>query len=499
MPAHHFRCGAVYMQRILTVVIAVAVLGGLSASALAQGDAVQRLERSLRQAEVDYLLRANPALSIGERAMLEYGGLVNFAILAIDEVDQETHILRQTDVQLFAHLSIDGAHEFFGRLRFTYDDWNTGDDFDGRGDRLDQPLGDRWWYKFDLRRAIEASEGTSPDYNLTVKVGRQFVEFGSGIVLSDELYGVRVLGEIGPFEIEGLVGMTPSNSFIDFDSSRPDFDRNAERLFYGGKLAFTGIDGHKPYVFALAQEDDNNDSLRTIGVAGIATPTRFGYDSHYIGVGSTGTIVDRLLYTAEFVYQGGESLSTPIVLAPGPTLATQTREDIEAWAAKFQLTYLVRGVNRTRLEFETLVASGDDDRLADTSNTIFGNKSGSSDKSFNAFGFSKTGLAFAAPISNLLMFRAGASTFPLPETKPFKNLQVGIDLFMFNKLDSDAPIDEGTSDDSYLGVEADVFVAWRITSDVALNVRYGIFVPGEAISVDHDTRHFFYTGVSYSF
>lgn len=482
-------------------IVAAIVLLGLTGPTLAQveADAVQRLERSLRQAESDYLLKANPALSIGERALLEYGGLATFAVLAIDDVDQETHILRQTDVQLFAHLSIDGAHEFFGRLRFTYDDWNSGDDFDGRGDRLREPLGDRWWYKFDLRRAIESSEGVSPDYNLTIKAGRQFVEWGAGLTFSDQLYGVLATAELGDFELEGLIGMTPNDSVIDFDSSRPDFDRNTERFFYGGKLAYTGIAGHKPYVFGLVQEDDNNDDVQTITVAGIATPTRFGYDSHYIGVGSTGTITDRLLYSAEFVYQGGDSLSTPIALAPGPTLAVQTREDIEAWAADFQLTYLVRGANRTRLEFETLLASGDDDRLLDTSNTIFGNASGSNDNSFNAFGFAQTGLAFGAPISNLLMFRVGASTFPLPETKPFRNLQVGVDFFVFNKLDTDAPIDEGTSDDRYLGFETDVFLAWRITSDVAVNVRYGVFFPGEAISVDHDTRHFLYTGFSYSF
>jgi hypothetical protein len=44
----------------------------------------------------------------------------------------------------------------------------------------------------------------------------------------------------------------------------------------------------------------------------------------------------------------------------------------------------------------------------------------------------------------------------------------------------------------------DTFANWRITSDLALTVRYGVFFPGSTFS-DQTTRTFLLTGVTYSF
>lgn len=30
-------------------------------------------------------------------------------------------------------------------------------------------------------------------------------------------------------------------------------------------------------------------------------------------------------------------------------------------------------------------------------------------------------------------------------------------------------------------------------------MRYGVFFPGEAILTDHDTRHFFFTGLTFAY
>jgi len=477
----------------------------LCAAAWGQGTEVERLDRVLQQAERDYQLLANPALGIGERALLEYGGLVNFAVLAIDDTDQETHILRNTDAQFYGRLSIDGAHEFYGRLRFNYFDFNTGDSFDGRGDEYATPIADRYWYRFDLRQAVAAQEGRRIDHNITLQVGRQYVPWASELVFSDQLYAARGTFEVDPIEFEWLAGTTPHTGVIDFDSSRPRFDRDTKRHVFAGKLAYTGVDNHRPYVYVMHQEDNNDDTATILLPLGgglvRAIPTQFEYNSTYFAAGSTGLIVPRLTYTAEFIYQIGESMSTS--LEPGgtiPVVAGQDLEDIEAFAGKVELAYLFRDVNRSRIEGEILFASGDDDRDLDTSDTFGGNAPNTDDQAFNAFGFAKTGLSFAAPISNILLVRAGASTFPFAGTQGiFKELQVGFDVLVFNKFDADAPLNEPTTDDRYLGFETDFFAAWRITSDVTINLRYGVFFPGAAIVADHDPRHFVYTGVSYSF
>jgi hypothetical protein len=74
-----------------------------------------------------------------------------------------------------------------------------------------------------------------------------------------------------------------------------------------------------------------------------------------------------------------------------------------------------------------------------------------------------------------------------------------MDLFFFDKFDANAPIDEPTTDKSYLGFEPDIFLNWQITSDVTIAIRYGIFIPGAAIVNDSENRQFFGAGVTYAF
>jgi len=306
--------------------------------------------------------------------------------------------------------------------------------------------------------------------------------------------------------LQMLAGLT-RRSTADIDSSRPDFDGDTRRGFYGALLSVQAADQHRPFVYGLVQQDRNSDRTRVElildpdGIPGNAddvnTRTRHAYDSHYVGFGSTGNLGDRIAYAAEFVYQGGEGLSASFDRNIGIPIA-QTDERIEAYAMDLKIDYLFQDPNRTRAVGEVLLASGDDDRLH-TTNTVGGNRRGSTDRAFNAFGLVNTGLAFAPPSSNLLMFRGGLATFPLPASTWFDRLQLGATFYSFFKLDREAPIDQATSKDAYLGFEVDLFANWQIASDVTLSLQYGVFLPGHAIAADHDARHFLVTSVTYSF
>ncbi len=488
-------------------IVACAALVGLVAAspALAQDDDLtRRLEQQLRQAEEQYALRANPALTVGERAMLDYGARVNFTFFALDDTNQRTRILRQYDNQLYGYLNIDGVHQFYGRMRFQYRDFNDGDSFDGGGDRLVDPLSDRYWYQFDLRRAIEAYEGRISENNLTVRMGRQYVKWASGLVFSDQLYAIDASLELGnEWVFRGVFGMTPQSTVIDFDSSRPSFDGDTERLFLGGMATWTGWTDHKPYFYVMKQWDRNNEDS-TVFLVDVGLPlleerrTDFNYESIYFALGSNGRFSYNLLYEAEFIYEIGQGLSNSFIgLNP---FYPQTEEDIRAWAARGMLTWAFHDENLTRIQFETIFASGDEDRVFDTSNTFGGNTPGTDDNAFNAFGYGNTGLAFAAPVSNLMMYRLGASTFPLRNSGDifFKNWQVGVDAFLFAKMNPHAPFDEDTDSDRILGAEFDVYTNWRLTSDVRVFLQYGVFIPGAAIP-DKDERHALITGITYSF
>ncbi len=173
-------------------------------------------------------------------------------------------------------------------------------------------------------------------------------------------------------------------------------------------------------------------------------------------------------------------------------------DHISAFALDARLDYLFNDIHKTRLNAESILATGDRDRFQ-TSNTFGGNHPGTDDHAFNGFGLLDTGLAFAPDPSNLLMFRVGASTFPIPENRLLSRLQVGGDIFLFSKLTQQAPIDEFTKNSRNLGWEPDIFTNWQITEDLTLAVRYGLFFPGSAITGERNVRQSLYVGLTYAF
>jgi hypothetical protein len=480
-------------RRPLTLsLLALATLSASGAPALAQAEE-RRIERAVRQAdptEGDTRLRIDSSLAITERSVLDAGGFASFTGVWLDDSSGNSRRLIQPELSLYARAVVDGAHTFFTRARARYRAYSEDDSFDGRGDRWEEPILDRWWYEFDLASAIAANSGRVVDYNANVRVGRQFVDWNAGLALSEQLIAFSPTLSYKGLALEGLVGITPNDEGVtDFDASRENFNERTERAFFGGTLRYTFPTDHEIYGYVLHMQDQNDDELARAAI--VPPPVEFDYDATYIGFGSEGPIGQNIRYVGEFVYQFGESTSDPLRSA-------QTREDIEAWAARAQIQYLLRDDWLTRFEFEVLLASGDDDRLV-TTDTVGGNLAGTDDNAFNSLGFVNTGLAFAPALSNIMLYRVGAATFPFRELDGFDRFQVGVDLLVHNKLDADAPIEEPTTDDGYLGFETDVYVNWRLTSDLSLVGRYGVFFPGDGIASDKDARHFVFLGATLSF
>jgi hypothetical protein len=83
---------------------------------------------------------------------------------------------------------------------------------------------------------------------------------------------------------------------------------------------------------------------------------------------------------------------------------------------------------------------------------------------------------------------------------PLRRMQIGTDLFLYSKLDADAPIDEPTAGgERFLGWEPDFFLNWQVTSDVTVVFRYGVFFPNEDAFGDDTARQYIYTGLTYAF
>jgi hypothetical protein len=467
----------------------------------AQAQDLERFQRQIEQIRRDQVLEINPDVPVGQRTYFDYGAYATVGYLSLDDNNNDNHVLRQYELFPYFRLNVDGAHELFVRGIVGWRDFNDGDSFDGRGDERIDPDLDAGYYRFDLARSKAAYQGESSEFNLVFKGGRDLVYWGNGLTMSTDLDGVMVdLSWNSDIELSFIAGVTPTRT-VDFDASRPNFDHKTKRGFYGAMLSKQAGPQHRPYIYGLIQQDYNNDDPLVQG----PVVTEFNYDSFYIGIGSTGNFTDRLLYGAEFVYEGGRALSNSfegdsIFISP----IEQTTEDIQAFAWDFRLDYLLADTRRTRFTGEWIIASGDDDRVLSTSDTFGGNTPGTKDHAFNAFGLLNTGLAFAPQVSNLTLFRLGASTFPFADGGgAMSRIQLGTDWFLFYRTDADAVIDEPLKIDSegtaFLGWEPDIFMNWQVTSDVTLTVRYGIFFPNGRVFESTDPRQFFYAGFTYAF
>lgn len=466
-------------------------LSGARAFGQDAASSIERFERSAEQVRRETASQVAREMPLGERAILDYGGYLTLSYLSFDDSVKNNHAFRGYDLVGYGRLNLDNAHDFYVRGRLTYRDFNPGDSFEGQPDHLEGHL-EEAYYRFDLAALNRLSRAREENGdNLTVQIGRQFETWSNGLVLSQYVDGGKVVLAHGPFSLELLASVTAQDLTVDFDSSRPGFENETRRAFYGALLSLQA-GAHRPFIYAMVQRDQNGEGPETIG----PISTRFRYNSFYIGAGVNGSLSDRLSYGVELVYEGGDTLSSSFDSGTSRPVV-QKSDSISAFAGELQLTYLFADRQRSRLGAGLLFASGDADR-GNGSNTFAGNRAGTSDHAFNALGFVNNGLAFSPTFSNLVILRGTASSYPLTSVGSLRQLQIGAEVFAYGKMRRDGGIDEASDNARFVGWEPDLFVNWQVTEDVTLVMRYGIFFPGSAIPSD-DHRQFFYAGLTYAF
>ena len=392
--------------------------------------------------------------------------------------------LGQYDLRVWGRANIGSYGQVYARMRLGYVDWEVGDSLTSQDHYWDGPNLDRGYVSFDLRRAIEEWQGHRQSWTINTQIGRQYVEWGTGLVLSLPVDAVVVGGQFGDLNVRGLAARS-INSIDNIDRSAAVSGR-LEREFYGAEIELQGFQKHRPFAYALRAID------RTDTPTGSAQ--LYGYDAWYFGVGSRGILWNpNWTYAGEVVWEHGRGYAD-VLTGPGPNAL----EDIEAFAADVQINHYLGGVHKPRFSAQYTFASGDDDRTR-PSDTASGNVWGSNDYGFNAFGFRYTGYSFAPVVTNIHVLRFGFAFLPFPESEAFDNLEIGADVFGYAGAQTGgvSDISAGTGSRS-LGYEADTHIYWRIVSDLSLVVRYGVFMPGEAF-LDGTSRHSLYTGVTLSF
>lgn len=477
------RCLTSRQRSKFCILLALGVLVAMSDSQATGED-----KTGLRIYEEQLRVRLDEQLPGARELGFDAGGWFSYAYFNYtDGALGRTRTLRQSQLRGWASLNVRGVHQAYVRGLLSWDDWNSGDNpISGRGDDFDEEL-ERAWYQFDLGKLMRNQTGKAPPVGFKVKVGRQFMTIGTSLVLSVPLDMIRFDVTTSNWDFLAMGGQTVEDTRNIDDSDR--VANHQDRCFYGFQISYKGIPQHRPFAYYLSQSDHTSSSPAH-------ATQEYDYSSRYLGGGSTGSFgLPGLQYQTEFVAQWGKTYGNSAV-------AGTTRDKIRAMAFDVILEYLFDIPMHPKAGVEYLFATGDSDRSTSATATIGGNRVGTRDNAFNAFGFRDTGIAFSPRISNLHMWAVGGSLFTLESIRLFRKMEVGTKVFFYHKAKAGGPISDTTAsnDARNLGWEWDVFCDWRLTSDVAWTIRYGIFQPGSSFDGgDKSSRHFVYTGVVFSF
>ena len=412
------------------------------------------------------------------------GGWFNFAFFHFNDSERQRD-LAQYEFRPWASFNAYGVHRFYVRGLFGFDEWSHGaNPLDTDDDQVFRNRLERAWYQFDLGQMLRDQTGRTPPVSFKFKVGREYASIGTALTLSMPLDMLQWQLSAGDWEVMALLGQTITHT-PNIDISPPVSDHQ-DRCIWGAQTTYKGIEKQRPFVYFLSNED------HTKPWGSHPADQGFNYTSQYVGAGSEGTVIlPDLRYQAEVVGEWGETYSNGVRAG---------RDPIEAMAIDALLEYLFRTKTHPKVMAEYLFGSGDSDRSYSAVSTIGGNRPGTADHAFNAFGFRDTGIAFAPRISNLHTYILGASFFPLEHIRLLEKMEVGSKAFFYQKARSAGAISDPTGDNDagWVGCEGDIYCNWRITSDVSWTIRYGAFFPGDAFD-SSSCRQFLYTGLTFSF
>lgn len=462
-------------------IFAIGLALGLASSLPAQERESSALQQQQRLIDEKLKQQRRDLAPLDSAFDFQWGGWVDYYFFDFNDGVQSQRLLSRPSASLWGRVTLDdGAHEFFARGRLSFSYYSSGDEYEREQDWIGPNL-DRGWYQIDIGKAFRLTSPGDP-IQAKIKVGRQEIVFGTGYALDLPMDAVRIEGKLADLRVVGLFGKTIA-SYPNIDNSDP-VDTHSSRRFYGVEATYTGLEGHEPFAYALWNDDYTDERPKDFY-------QDYSYDSQYFGFGSRGQIIRNLNYWGEAVWESGHSFGDGDF---------RQQDYIQAWAWDAGLEYLFVGEMKPRVSFEYMFASGDGGRVYSPTNAAGGNSGDNKDTSFSGFGYRDTGIAAGPRLSNIHIWRAGASFLPAPKNECTRDLELGSNWFLYHKNASRGAISDSTAGDfeGFVGWEMDYFINWRLTSDLSWTFRWGLFFPGDAY-LDQTTRSFFFTGVTWSF
>ena len=443
---------------------------------------------------------------ISERLLTDFGGFFRYGFSSIDSSQSQAQYLNTYDLRLYGRVELDGCLRFFGRLRFEYNDWNTIGDYAPSGQGWQVPIGEIYWAEIDLANWLSVQDGLDRSWTAKARIGRQYMLWANGLVLADYMYAGMFDASVGNLAASAIVGTTAGHDTTDWDTSRPGYSTDTDRLYAGGKLE-CHLGPHTPFIYGLAQWDQNAGQVAYLpSGSAYAAQTEFNYQSQYWGLGVNGALGGDIVYRTEMVFETGSTLSDSIKhdasLPPNQLPQAQVTDRILAEAGLAGLSWLAHDSTDARVDFQLLAGSGSPYRL-DSGTTYGGIAPGKTDTSFNSLGYVNTGLVLAPEAANMVIPSIGFSFSPFKGHEVLGDVRFSATAFLDTRIDPSAPISVPVNfgGSNLVGSEYDFNVDWRLLSDLNMSFRYGVFVPNSSVFTDAESspRQFFYVGATYGF
>jgi hypothetical protein len=325
----------------------------------------------------------------------------------------------------------------------------------------------------------------SNNWPLRLTTGRQVQYVGRGLSYYSISDGVQLQVTDTTWPQKYFIAHSlPRADNIDF--SVPGYDKEGNRLFYGGEWGYNGIPRISLYAYTFGQVDDggeNPDDRRQ----------SYDYNSFYYGGGFAARPTTALQIWGEVVGETGSGYTDG-----GRSIVKQTQ--VSAWAWILGVKQQLELFWHPTIEAEGAYGSGDPDRIV--VNTTVNGTTDIKDTNFLYFGYYAGGYALQPRLSNLYIMSAGLNLQPLESIPAFKKFALGSKAYVYFKDERDGGTSsyQSVNRNSDVGTEWDAYIHWQVMDNLLWSIRYGIFLPGHAFLADQsDPTQFLYTRISIDF
>ncbi|MDD5644656.1 MAG: alginate export family protein [bacterium] len=370
---------------------------------------------------------------------------------------------------------------------------------------------------------------------LTLKVGRQYLNYGTGLIISDKekfwnFDAVKAVLDFYPWTLDLIYAKLAENTNREFQirnsATAAIMDTRRDWDLYGANLRYSADFWNiEAYIFGTQNSTDvnkySNSALRTAytsytngtgwaNVQGRLVPANIS--PTVVGIRGDVRPVEQLDIWGEFAYEFGNRGSIAEWADGNPRTIQNPLEsadsiELSAYAIDCGLTYTLDWTWEPAITLAYTYASGSSDNVTEDVDSA-GNRIRSWDKESHAFyplfDYNYYGYAFSPMLSNIHIFNAAISVLPL------ENVEIVVDYYHYEQAKNNQcelgasaglyPVvgnpfmDNGgvsaptSAKSKNLGDEIDVTINYDYSEDVSVQLIAAYFMPGSAFDATTDSK-----------